>query len=61
MQDSLRCGFSYRTVRFDVGLPNPTAPYGFAFNKTSTHRGITQNMRIAFCSQKTPPRFGATS
>ena len=39
--------FSYRGVRFDVGLPNPNTPYDFAFNKTSTHRGITQNMRTA--------------
>ena len=57
--------FSYRGVRFDVGLPNPNTPYDFAFNKTSTHRGITQNMRTApqrgLGSQKTAPQFGATS
>ena len=47
MQDLRRRVFAYRAVRVGVRLPNPIAPYDFAFNKTSRHRGIAQNMRTA--------------
>ena len=62
MQDLTLCVFSYREVRFDVVLPNPTAPYDFAFNKTSTQLKICALHRsVGFLSQKTAPRFDATS
>jgi len=47
VQDLPRCVFSCRAVRVGVLLPNPIAPHDFAFNKTSTYRGITQNVRTA--------------
>ena len=47
MQDLRRRVFAYRAVRVGVRLPNPIAPYDFAFNKTSRHRGTTQNMHTA--------------